>query len=137
MKIFICFTEKTFCISIIFENRHNTRFKNAKYRNMMSENAHISTHCWHVNLSNILCLIIENLRKHKATNQNLCFIRTNSTSAGEAKVKSMSAADPDAGVGALDVACVRADISLKTGLRVVIVFRIKPRTAFIAICSKK
>lgn len=55
------------------------------------------------------------------------------TSAGEANVKTISAAVPEA--GAVEVACVRADISLKTGLRFAVAVRIKKRAAAIAICS--
>lgn len=58
------------------------------------------------------------------------------TSDGEANVKTMSAADPVAGAGADDVACVRADIILKTGLRLAVTVRNNKRAAAIAICSE-
>jgi hypothetical protein len=57
------------------------------------------------------------------------------TSDGEAKVKTISAADPETGAGAVEVACVRADISLKTGLRLAVAVRINKRAAAIAICN--
>lgn len=51
-------------------------------------------------------------------------------------MNNISAADPDAGAGAAEVACVRADISLKTGLRLAVAVRRNKRAAAIAICSR-
>lgn len=55
------------------------------------------------------------------------------TSAGDANVKIISAADPDEAAGVDDVACVRADISLKTGLRQAVAVRRSKRAAAIDI----
>lgn len=66
---------------------------------------------------------------HLTTSRNL-------TSDGDANVKSIS---PGAAVcaGVACVASVRADISLKTGLRLAVAVRMSDRTAAIAICSSR
>ena len=59
------------------------------------------------------------------------------TSAGEANVNIISPAAAAAGAGVAAVACVRADMSLKTGARLPVVVRINRRAAAIAICSEE
>ena len=59
------------------------------------------------------------------------------TSAGEANVNIISPAAAAAGAGVAAVACVRADISLKTGARLPVAVRMSRRAAAIAICSEE
>ena len=49
----------------------------------------------------------------------------------------MSVAAPGAGTGVAEVACVRADMILKTGLRLAVAVRRNRRAAAIAICSER
>ena len=86
-------------------------------------------------MSNILRLIVENLMKtiERSIEEGKSDVFT---SAGEAKVNNISAADPDAGAGVADVACVRDAISLKTGLRLAVAVRRNKRAVAITICRK-
>ena len=52
-------------------------------------------------------------------------------------MKTISDAEPEAGAGVAEVACVRADMSLKTGLRLAVAVRRNSRAAAIAICSER
>lgn len=99
-----------------------------------TENTHVATHGGHIDLSYVLRLVVKDLAAGGRTRSPSERARLGPTSAGEAKVKSISVADPAAGAGALDVACVRADTSLKAGVRVAV--RRNKRAAAIAICNE-
>jgi hypothetical protein len=99
-----------------------------------TENTHVATHGRNINLSDVLRLIIEDLRIF--LDEIGAWMRLVLTSDGDAKVKTISAADPEAGAGVLAVACVRADISLNAGLRLAVAVRINKRAAAIAICNE-